>query len=216
MCCGHQASHQHVLQLLFHSLPSAYISQVQNQVIDWKYISRSPQGTHGSASHSVSRAPNPVPQGSVSCHLIIWQKWEKEKWRGELRQLNVLSFIYLYFNLFCLQDCQSLKLEQQAVWDDCVESRDSLSLVEGKVLPPQEEPYFMDLSCVKSLISQCIEPHIKFHVLLLKSRKKSEPWKGINIQQGEGEGEKDWRFYPSSKEFELYSPSNGESKAIQK
>lgn len=43
----------------------------------------------------------------------------------------------------------------------------SLCLVEQSLLPPQEGPYFTDLSCLGSVIAQWIEIPIKFHVFLL-------------------------------------------------
>lgn len=46
----------------------------------------------------------------------------------------------------------------------------------------------MDLSCVKSLISQCIEPHIKFHVLLLKSSRKTVNHEKVLIANGDRVG----------------------------
>ena len=78
-------------------------------------------GNSASAQHLVSRSPDPVCLTALPhppSHLVVWRQWEKEKRRGELRQLTVFSFLYSFLNFFFLicfflQVCQSLKLERR-------------------------------------------------------------------------------------------------------
>lgn len=85
----------------------------------------SPQGTPACAWHSITEHNPPT---------WLWRKWEKEKQKGKLRQLTS-SFI-CFFNMFCLQVCQSLKFEQEAVREDCAESCGSPCSMEWKVRAP--------------------------------------------------------------------------------
>lgn len=166
MCCG-QASHQHVCSSF--SIPSPlliFLSYSTKLLIERTFLGHFRE-LMGLPRIQSEEHLTPVPQGSASRHLVICRKWEKEKWRGELRQLNVLGFIYLYFFFFCLQHCHSLKLEQKVVWDDRVELHGSLLSGREGSAPTRRIILYGFVLCKVSIISQCIEPHTKFHVLLL-------------------------------------------------
>lgn len=99
-----------------------------------------------------SQSSNPSHR-TLPCALIPpgYDENEKRKNKGKLRQLT--SGFY-FFNMFCLQVCQSLKFEQERglcriMW---------FSLLIGlKDQPPQEGLYFMDLYCLDSVLAQCIK-----------------------------------------------------------
>lgn len=107
MCCGHQASPQRFLWLLF--IPSPLLVFPATTSGGWlKVHVLVTSGNSRVCWRSVSRAPNPVPQGSASHpHPIrLYSKNEqRDKRRGRLKQLTVLSFIY-FLNLFCPGVCR--------------------------------------------------------------------------------------------------------------
>lgn len=152
MCCGHQPPTSSSCSP-FRSLPSACISQLQHRVADSEYISRSPQGTHASTWRSVSRAPTPVPTGLClmpsSC-LVMWRKWEKEKWGGTWG--SWLCWVFSISNLFRLPSLPgsenwtvgNVRRSYRIMWF-------SLHGTEGSA--PQEGSYFVDLSCLDSVIA---------------------------------------------------------------
>lgn len=77
--------------------PLCLYSQRQHQVVDSKYIILVTSGNSRVCWHSVSRALNPVPQGSASHPHPIWlygKSEQREKRRGSLKQLTVEFYLF--------------------------------------------------------------------------------------------------------------------------
>lgn len=84
-----------------------------------------------------------------------------------IEAVECVGFYLFIFYFFCLQHCHSLKLEQKVVWDDRVELHGSLLSGREGSAPTRRIILYGFVLCKVSIISQCIEPHTKFHVLLL-------------------------------------------------
>lgn len=102
-CCGHQASCQQFLKLLFHSCSSVYlyfsVTALSGcfQVHFW--------ATSGNPCICLAfrqQSPWLSPQGSASRPHLIWLYEEigNGKRRGQLRQLTIFRFIYLFLICF--------------------------------------------------------------------------------------------------------------------